>query len=28
MDNSKYAYSQAYKWESADVDITGVKLSK
>jgi hypothetical protein len=28
MDNSKYAYSRAYKWESADVDITDVKLSK
>ncbi|MBK9499661.1 MAG: hypothetical protein KBF99_15960 [Leptospiraceae bacterium] len=28
MDSSKYAYSRTYKWESADIDITSVKLSK
>ncbi len=27
-DNSKSAYSRAYKWESADVDVASVKLSK
>jgi hypothetical protein len=28
VDNSKYAYSRVYKWESADVDIASVKLRK
>lgn len=28
VDNNKYAYWRAYKWESADVEIEGVNLSR
>lgn len=27
-DNPKYAYSRSYKWESADVELEGVKLGR
>ena len=28
VNNAKYAYSRPYKWESADVELDGVKLGK